>query len=1451
MHSLFLSVFLLLVLVSGRPLFAQGGIPSDVRYFFIGWMPGLIHVPYFSNVTESYWVLVGSYADNNVVTISYFDDNGVETSGPTMILSKGRVWQQALDRNHMRPTKPGEVPEFKAARIRAKYPVSVQCYSEGSATGGMLQAIPTPALGKKYVAAAWVDNPIQSNPGFINRDSASSEFMVIAPYDHTTVTFTPASTTCAGIIGVNSGQGATGTPHPQTVVLRRGQIYWVRSHSIDPSYDMSGSLIVSDKPVAVIAGHERALLGDPSGIWTTLDNDTRDLMIEQMTPVEDWESEYPSAPFVSPPKITRLLVNGTGDMYRVYSADPSGSQVDAWIGGNISPYTLGLSMYQNPIPHYDNVIAPVDLVAHDGKKIYVVMYDYFQGQHDFDPGEKTKDKGHDSTTSSGNGGGQTLDETTYTCPNEMNVVPANRWRKDAVWKVPNNSHYRGYQFINVITYRDSIAKLFLSKNGAPGTPLSSWPYVGSFSIPLHPEYIAVRVKLPAADYSMTANTPFVVYSYGRTETEYKDGWGYAAPCGQAYGAHDENNKPRMDVTPDCSSWGVRIYDSRPGDDGIADIVLLDDAQGIYARPGRVSYNTRLNPTDPNFVAGDTSVLFRVEVINPLLDAYAAIYTVDKAGNDTVFELRYIAPKVTFTPTSTSALMTTVGADSVTRFVFHNNSIKGGAPIVITDANFKLTDPSFKITSTVPSIPATLKGGDSIVINVTYTASDTGVVHLDSLYLVTANCFNDTVAVIGSGATPIIEATDIDFGAVLVDSTKCKVLTVKNVGNANLIIDKNWVLHNVTEFTFGDYAVLPITLRPGASTKLSFCYTPHKVGNDSTNQDWGTNLHEPFMHKNKDFSVLIGRAVKPGVLWDRLKQPYAVVCQRSDTVRIWLYNNTSSQNGATEHVKTVLIEGADAAQFTMWRNQLNLTPLGNFDMAVGDSIWVDLIFTPDLAKGFAQRHATLTAYNATQSSPYVDISANVTHANLTGSVTSINFGVVQPGVAVPMPLKITNSGDADFTVVTMTMSDPVTFVATGLKVGDVIPAGASVNVTITGTLASSGSVSGTLSITGSDNCASLSLPLTMAADYVSVLGTGNTFPETFINCRHSDGSAYATNKGTRNVKLVQAIITGDATHPNADQFVFADGSTTMVVNRILKPGDTAVFNLKFLPTKTKNLSAVIEYTWDTASVPGFTWTSDDYLSGPGAALADTISALSGDTKPYSVKTGEVFDVPIHLTHRMPTNSEAVGYTFDVTYRQDLFHLVSVNVPAGYHLIGGSGNATDDGNGNETVYIKALGANTIDNLDEVAVLRFQLMVAKDLHSDFTVAHGAFFDKDTVDLCYVATEQIPGNFVPQDLCGDSTIRHKLRTGVIDGQITQVKPNPATTVASIEYEIRQQNTPVTIELYNVLGVKIQTVLSNEMHEIGAYRANIDASELQNGTYTVKFSTPGGSMNRMIVVRK
>ncbi|MEP7235617.1 MAG: T9SS type A sorting domain-containing protein, partial [Ignavibacteriota bacterium] len=229
---------------------------------------------------------------------------------------------------------------------------------------------------------------------------------------------------------------------------------------------------------------------------------------------------------------------------------------------------------------------------------------------------------------------------------------------------------------------------------------------------------------------------------------------------------------------------------------------------------------------------------------------------------------------------------------------------------------------------------------------------------DTLLLKT-DCFIAPLPIVGRGGTALIYATDIDFGNVVIGTTSCKPLTVKNIGSLPFVLTNNFFIQDSRFFLIapGSAALLPLRLDPGdKGITLTFCYTPKSIGaEDSTTVDWRTDIPEPYTQYVKSYSLLNGKPVKPEVVWTTLTQSFnADSTIAGDTVvhRVYLKN----KSGTTAEIDSIFVAGPTASEFSIIGNELGRNPIGKYPMQDADSLWFDVRFKPDLTKPYPMRYA---------------------------------------------------------------------------------------------------------------------------------------------------------------------------------------------------------------------------------------------------------------------------------------------------------------------------------------------------------------------------------------------------------------------------------------------------------------------------------------------------------------
>lgn len=145
-----------------------------------------------------------------------------------------------------------ELVEAKGVHVTALAPISVHVVSENASSADGYLALPAAGLGTRYYVMSYA-----------SANHAGSEFAVVATQNNTTVSITPTAAGATKPAGVAF-----------TVLLNSGETYQLANPA---NADMTGTLVVADKPVAVFSGHRCSDM--PSGTGYC------DYLVEQLTDV--------------------------------------------------------------------------------------------------------------------------------------------------------------------------------------------------------------------------------------------------------------------------------------------------------------------------------------------------------------------------------------------------------------------------------------------------------------------------------------------------------------------------------------------------------------------------------------------------------------------------------------------------------------------------------------------------------------------------------------------------------------------------------------------------------------------------------------------------------------------------------------------------------------------------------------------------------------------------------------------------------------------------------------------------------------------------------------------------------------------------------------------------------------------------------------------------------------
>lgn len=388
----------------------------------------------------------------------------------------------------------------KAFKITAQHEVTLYGVNIRKMSSDAFLGLPDDIITRRYVILAYPNGVIQAQFGFRYADMAS-EFAVIATEDNTQLKISPSTP-------INNRL----TTAPFTVNLNRGEAYFGQAN-LEEGYDVSGTEVLANKPVALFSGNRRTSIPNSVGSY-------RDHLVEQMIPLEAWGTSALITPF-----------------YPISPASPYTAVVRVLAAVDGTPWTIN-GAPQSPLQAGRSREVPLSgpMFIEASGPIMVAQYEHSAG--DTDPGGSVTEVGD---------------------PFMMLIPPPEQF--DTAYSFQSVAHPEfTNHFVNVVIPTDAIPSLTI--DGA--IPSASFSPIGST------RFSYAQVRLTAGSHTARADSAFGLYSYGYG---FANSYGY--PGGMLFKALlTDFQPPELFSVDTCGGIAGTVSDAHITDTGIDSLFVV-------------------------------------------------------------------------------------------------------------------------------------------------------------------------------------------------------------------------------------------------------------------------------------------------------------------------------------------------------------------------------------------------------------------------------------------------------------------------------------------------------------------------------------------------------------------------------------------------------------------------------------------------------------------------------------------------------------------------------------------------------------------------------------------------------------------------------------------------------------------------------------------------------------
>jgi Abnormal spindle-like microcephaly-assoc'd, ASPM-SPD-2-Hydin/Protein of unknown function (DUF1573) len=397
---------------------------------------------------------------------------------------------------------------------------------------------------------------------------------------------------------------------------------------------------------------------------------------------------------------------------------------------------------------------------------------------------------------------------------------------------------------------------------------------------------------------------------------------------------------------------------------------------------------------------------------------------------------------------------------------------------------------------------------------------------------------------------ILASNTLDFGSIQAGTTKTLTATATNNGSASVTV--NQVFISTPYFTMTAPGI-PVTVEAGQSTPITIAFTPNTTGPFSAMATIGSDGSDPSMNLTLT-GTGAGVAASGTLALNPTSEAFGSVAAGSAQVQTVTLTNIGAS--------TVNISQATVAGTGFQLGGIT-TPLA---LNASQSTTFTVKFAPPAA-GAATGTVTIVSDGSNPSLTLPLTGTGIATGALASNPSSINFGSITVGSNQTLSGTLTNSGGSSVTISQVATTGSA-FSVSGITTPVTLTAGQSTSYSIKFAPVSTGSLSGSLTITSNAPDPTLIVPLSGTGVALGALGSNPTslsFGSIQVGSNQSL-TGTLTNTGGTAVTISQAGITGTG-------FTLSGISTPIT----LAPGQGSLFVVKFAPTTGGSASGNVTIT----------------------------------------------------------------------------------------------------------------------------------------------------------------------------------------------------------------------------------------------------------------------------------